>query len=254
MRFSSLIMLLLLLLPALASAQDVIYLKDGRTLDVHVKKISGSLIYYAAKPGAPVRYLSKNKVEKIVYERGREQVFKASGSRKSVSEANNLLTLAPAHIMVVGNQVGFGIGLDYERFIGSGHLISLHIPIYAGYTTDQTYAETDNTFVPYSDAGMVYTAPGIRLHWLKPESRADLATGISVVFGNVNYTSYTYNNNIGSSQQFLLTAVTLDNDITLVSKRKIAFGLHTAFGPVFGDYGTGGTWMVQIGLKVGRKF
>ncbi len=43
------LLILILLLPAfMLKAQDVLYFKDGRTMEVHVKKITNSLIYYSA--------------------------------------------------------------------------------------------------------------------------------------------------------------------------------------------------------------
>ncbi len=250
--------LLLLCLPMLAVAQDVIYLKDGRTLEVHVKKITSGLIYYS-KPGAPMRSVNKSKAEKIVYERGREVVFKDSRNKQTAGEANNVLTIAPLNILVFGKLTGLGIGLDYERFIGERHLISIHVPFYLGIAVTNT-GDGTNQNIPYDKAETYYTAPGIRFHWLKPEGKVDLASGVSVVFGNVN-TSSAYPVVSGGSQRpefnvqnFLFTAITLDNDFTLITKRKIAFGVHTAFGPILGDYGKDGKWMVQIGLKLGRKF
>lgn len=256
---SGLVLLLLLLLPVLVKAQDVIYMKDGRTLEVHVKKITNTLIYYAAQPGAPVRYVSKSKAEKIVYERGREVVFKESRNKQTAGEANNMFTVAPFNVIAFGKLAGIGIGLDYERFIGERHLVSIHVPFYLGILSTQFGAEyvTDQ---PHDEGETYYTAPGIRFHWLKPEGKVDLATGVSVAFGNVNtvstYAGNQYNSNLPdfNAQSFLLTAVTLDNDFTLVTKSKVAFGVHTAFGPVLNDFGKDGKWMVQVGIKLGRKF
>jgi len=247
------LLLCLLTITMAVQAQDVLYLKSGGTLEVYVKKVTGSLIYYSATPGSPQRFISKSKVERIVNQRGREQVFKEKRkSRETLADAHNVLTLSPLNLLIFGRHSGLGIGLDYERFIGARHLISVRVPVYAGITSteDVTY-----DYMPYEEGVFAWTAPGIRLHWLKPTSKADLATGISVTVGNVNHTYYPNDGNLTSNtdEQFLFTAVTLDNDFTVYSKRKVAFGVHTALGPMFGDFG-GGKWMVQIGLKLGRKF
>ncbi len=163
-----------------------------------------------------------------------------------------MLTLAPVNLLVFGRQSGLGIGLDYERFIGERHLISIRIPVYTGFTTSE---DVTLNYQPFEDGTYVWTAPGIRFHWLKPTSKVDLATGLSVLIGNVNYTYYpndSYTPN--TDRQYLMTAVTLDNDFTVCSRRKVVFGVHRAFGPVFGDFARDGKWMVQIGLKLGRKF
>lgn len=250
--------LLLCLLPSMVQAQDLIYLKNGKILDVHIKSVNGGHINYSATKDGPKRFLSSSKAEKIVYERGRVQIFKERANKETLADAHNVLTLSPVNILVFGKAAGLGLGLCYERFIGQRHLVSVQVPFYLGLATDGTQDKIDRN-LPHQVLETYYTAPGIRFHWLKPESRADFASGISVLFGNMNTVdSYVGNSTTAAPdfnpQNYLLTAITLDNDFTLYTKRKIAFGLHTAFGPVVGEYGMDGKWMVQIGLKLGRKF
>ena len=240
-----------------AQAQDNIFLKSGEVQEVYIKKISGDMIYYSGKPGGPQRYFKKSAVEKIVYRNGRtvivDKPLTKAGKRHAERMRDNVLTLAPAHLLYFGAMNGLGIGLDYERFFGERHLLSVHVPVYIGVATDQGTDE----YEPFTDVVPFYTSPGIRLHVLKPSRKLDYAIGVSVVVGTVTQTYNRENSYMPApnvEQRFLLTAVTLDNDFCLFSKRNVGFGLHTAVGPVLGDFGDDGKWMVQIGFKIGRRF
>lgn len=243
-----------------ANAQDQIYMKDGSVTEAYVKKIGSKMITYTATPASPQRFLKKSLVEKVVYKRGREVMMEtratiAAEKRKSqMSNLHNMLTISPLPLMFWGNYSGIGLGADYERFVGKSHRLSVHIPVYVGLIVSASIEPG----IDHNEAVIVYTSPGIRFHLLNPESRFDYAIGVSGLVGNANHSKVVINTTAGypnEDQQYLLTAVTLDNDINLTSKRKkILLGVHTAVGPVLGDFGEDGKWMVQVGFKIGRRF
>ena len=241
-------------------AQDNIYLrKGGTTLEVKIKKVTGNMIYYTAPEGGPQRFIRKDAVERIVYKNGREVVMPDPEKRRAKQPIpSNTITLS-LNAIVLGNISGLAAGLDYEHYFGARHLISVHIPVVIGEGTNQETGNDGNpiTTVPYAEITSFYAAPGIHYHPINPKKRVDYAVGLSVVIGNLNRTDYYENTWIGGTnvdQQYLLTAITLDNDLNIFSKKKFAFGLHTAVGPVLGDYGKDGKWLVQIGFKLGLRF
>lgn len=240
-------------------AQDNIYFRNGKVTEVRIKKVTANLIYYTAPEGGPQRYMHKDAVEKIVYKSGREVIIpdpNAKTTRRGRPAIyNNTLTIAPLHLLFMGNMTGIGVGADYEHYFGERHLISLHIPVYLGICTDNTLEKQDND-EPYTEGIPFYTSPGVRFHPIKPGKRLDYAVGVSVLIGNVNQTTYYEDSRVGgpnTDAQVMLSGVTLDNDLNL-SRKKFLFGLHTAFGPLLGDYGKGGNWFVQVGFKLGRAF
>lgn len=261
------LLLLFLLLCACSigvKAQDHIHLKDGTVLDVYIKKITGSIIFYSSTPGSPRRFIKKEAVEKVVYKRGREvmmetpQTIAAAKRKDQLLNRHNVLTLAPLPLMFWGNYSGVGIGLEYERFLDKErHFMSVHLAGYLGYISNED-VNLDPDEYAYGEAYIVYASPGIRFHLLNPQKRADYAIGISGLAGNANHTQVYSRLRIPApdvDEQWLLTAVTLDNDFNFTSKKKkIIFGVHTAFGPVFGDFAKDGKWMGQIGIKLGHRF
>lgn len=248
----------------LVKAQDHIHLKDGTVLDVYIKKITGSVIFYSSTPGSPKRFIKKDAVEKVVYKRGREvmmetpQRIAAEKRRDLMLNRHNTLTLSPLPLMFWGNYSGGGIGVEYERFVDKEkHLLSVHLAGYLGYISNED-VNLDPDEYSYGEAYIVYASPGFRCHLLNPQKRADYAIGVSGLVGNANHTQVYRHLRIPApdiDEQFLLTAVMLDNDFNFTSKKKkIVIGVHTAFGPVFGDFAKDGKWMGQIGIKLGRRF
>ena len=240
-------------------AQDNIFLRKGGSIEVHIKKVGNSMIYYTALEGGPQRFIRKNAVERIVYKSGREVVMPDPNKRHGKEAIpSNTLTVS-LNAIVLGNISGIGAGLDYEHYFGARHRISIHIPVVIGKGTNQQSDNEGNliTSTPYAEIIPFYTSPGVHYHPINPEKRVDYAVGLSVVIGNLNRTDYYEQTWLGGAnvdQQYLLTAITLDNDLNLFSKRKFMFGVHTAVGPVLGDYGKDGKWLVQIGFKLGLRF
>lgn len=133
----NLIKSLLILTPALVSAQDVLYKTDNTKQEVKVTEINGASIKYKvfSNLDGPLYVINKNEVALIIYQNGKHEAFntvnalpahvdpsaKKIKQYEKVTENKNVIFLNTIEFL------NSGIGISYLREFGDGKF-DLHIP------------------------------------------------------------------------------------------------------------------------------
>ena len=184
-----------------AQAQDKLFKKNGRVINVKILSVNESEIAYKKtnNPYGPDQYIAKTSVEKIRYANGKEEVFDdntdgrqlvrkdnpewmGKATKNGADGNNGIIYFSP--IVVTNNGYGTGFGVEYP--IDKAGTIRFNLPVIASITSD--------TYNQYSGS-MFYMTPGIKFYTnLHSRHRMKFSLGPSMVMGmgsgNYNLTPY----------------------------------------------------------------
>lgn len=135
---------LLILLPALVSAQDVLYKTDNTKQEVKVTEINGTSIKYKefSNPNGPLYVINKNEVALIVYQNGKHEAFNKvdvspAYSDPSTKQLQRFEKVTENKNVIFLNTIEFlnsGVGVSYLHEFGDGKF-DLHIPFATSFGT-----------------------------------------------------------------------------------------------------------------------
>jgi hypothetical protein len=124
-------------MPALVSAQDVLYKTDNTKQEVKVTEITGTAIKYKEfnNPDGPLYIINKNEVALIVYQNGKHEVFNTVNAfpayvDPSTKKLKRFQKVTEHKQVIFLNTIEFlnsGVGVSYLREFGDGKF-DLHIP------------------------------------------------------------------------------------------------------------------------------
>ncbi len=128
---------LLILLPSLVSAQDLLYKTDNTKQEVKVTEINGTSVKYKefSNPNGPLYVISKSDVALIVYQNGKHETFNKAEvfpaySDLSAKKLKRFEKVTENKNVIFLNTIEFlnsGIGVSYLHEFGEGKF-DLHIP------------------------------------------------------------------------------------------------------------------------------
>ena len=130
-----LLILFILTSVIVGKAQDTLYMKDGKMLEVRVYEIENMKVYYKLYRNlkGPLIKTSATKVKQIVYENGQKQSFEDKDfKKKMVFSRRNRINLG---LLTLGSPLAPS-GLSYERLNASG-TVGIEIPIMAYFSEYQ---------------------------------------------------------------------------------------------------------------------
>jgi hypothetical protein len=200
----------------LASAQDRIYIDNGKVIDAKVKEVNQRSIVYRRwdnQDGADY-VLTRREVERIVYENGTEEVFEQqqqrsrmpmpprpgrnmrsrdddrdeprSGSRRRHADpayGRNILSIAGIQMT---NESVAGVGIHYERMLDRDGIISFYLPVAFSFYQDNDYNYYGSQYPGTGyEANRVFTTfyPGIKFYPGGSARRVSYSVGPSFALG-----------------------------------------------------------------------
>jgi hypothetical protein len=133
----NLIKSLLILMPTLVSAQDVLYKTDNSKQEVKVTEINGTSVKYKEfnNPDGPLYIISKNEIALIIYQNGKHEVFNTvhtpvtyvDPSPKKLQRYEKVTANKNVIFLNTIEFLNSGIGVSYLHEFGDGKF-DLHIP------------------------------------------------------------------------------------------------------------------------------
>ncbi len=266
-----------------ATAQDIIYRKNGSSEKAKVKEISIRSITYKRWDNltGPDFVIDKDEVRSVRFENGTEERFgRMEAFRKKVNADNdnesygkNIISVAPIWLT---NTSPVGVGLAYERMLGKNAIFSFYLPVM--YSFDNA---SNSVYVSgnYNEAKstMFWTYPGIKIYPTGGLGKVRYAIGVSAAIGVGNqwFTQSVYDPNTQTSRivdinsSVNIFGMMITNAINIQPTPKITIGLEGALGfpysikfdddsnsgnvyPPYNDYR--GQPLVQFNFRVGYRF
>jgi hypothetical protein len=265
-------------------AQDKIIKTNGDTILAKVKTVGVKTIDYVRydNQAGPDYTIAKAQVEKIIYQNGGEDAFYMEGgrmrrphlpmpmrrakddggmgSKKKLSYAENLLSLAPFQF----TENGLGLGLSYEYSLDERGIIAFYLPVILTFDLNNgTYYDPNSGVYKNSPSDMMfYAMPGIKIYPTGSQGFVKYAVGPSLVIadGQKTNTVYDYYTGISSEQKqtHVMLGMIINNSVNFNPSERIYLGLELGLGFTYlnrvGGLNQDTNGLVQGSFKIGYRF
>lgn len=250
---------------AAAHAQDRIFQSNGSVIRAKVVSVGTDEVVYKlwSHLDGPEYTISKNKVDKIKYEGGKQEWFTDReeqhaeypnalrnmdradrGRHNAIKFGTKMISFSPLQL----SDDGFGFAFGYEGGIGKDGIVSYTLPIMTtfNFTRDYPYSYGFTSNIGGHEDAMFYFCPGIKFYPTSMFGKVKYSIGPSIVIGAGQQTtnemiyaqpfSSSYNSYMVTRDKFLL-------GVTLVNSLNISPSIHYYMGV---DYGVGFTYINQL--------
>ncbi len=284
----------LLLVSVAAGAQDKIFLVDGTTVQAKVKEVGQRNIVYTRwdnQEGAEY-VVARRDVEKIVFQNGTEETFarsrdprfrrpgrepkaeSATSSAPAVGErermslpgyGHNILALAPIQMT---NESTAGVGIQYERILDKGGIISLYLPVAFSFYEDEVSNPISSSAPPAKKSRIfTYLYPGAKIYPAGSAHRVSYSVGptFALGFGDKYKENLTLDPVSGSvirkyeEASVFKAGFLVNNGLNIQPTKALYVGLELGIGIYYynnetTDFAAGDEPMVQFNFKMGYRF
>jgi len=250
-------------------SQDIIYLKDGSNILVHIVSVERKVVKYKKPSGkGPISEINKSRIAKIQYESGAVDNFVVAKDSMNINRTeldetffpNSYLSELPDNILSI-NVFDFftqSIGIAYERILDDGNK-SIRVPF--------TYSLRDTIGAFNVDNSIKLFETGLDfLFYPTGQGRMKYAVGPMVRFSNYRIFTYDfeidpvtgYGYEVTTSRELSSFAFGINNFFVLMASNNIYLSGNTAIGVRkinnFPDKSRATRTLFNIGFHVGYRF
>lgn len=230
-----------------ASAQDIIYKKDGTTISAKVTEVAPTKVRYKLYEDlkGPTRSILLVSVAKIKYENGKEDdmaPMQEGDILPPTAFGKNMLSV----VVLAISEEGMGVGLSYERMVTRNRMISLYVPFtmcLKGYRNDNTPMEAIGSL--NRETMTFKISPAIKFYTSKKNGKIRHAVGPQFTYENgtkevtqFNTVMYAPNISVSSGYQrgnvgIIKSGILLNNSLNASLYPNLYIGIDLAFGYAF---------------------
>ena len=166
----------------------------------------------------------------------------------------NIIRFTP--VTVFDNSVG--VGISYERILDKDGKIGIHIPVYAGLNTNNSYYNGWGGYDTYANYSL-FLNPGVKFY-PAGQRKVTYALGASLftMLGDNDY----YDGNIYEKESYLKAGIMINNSVHFNITPKFNLGLELGVGPSYINqyhranvtYNDGIGVSAQFGFHMGFRF